>query len=163
MNLFELNENYRKLQAKFDESGGISEDMLKDTLDSIDDERSVKLDNVASWIDNNNSREDWLAKKIKDLSDYKKHLHNQTQSLMEYMTDVIDKSGYKSMKTEHHILKPRNYRASVVVSDSMKIPKSYILAKTEERIDKKRLYKDLKAGTEVPGAHLEPNRKTRIL
>lgn len=163
MNLFELNENYRKLQAKFDESGGISEDVLKDTLDSIDDERSVKLDNVASWIDNNNSREDWLAKKIKDLSDYKRHLHNQTTSLMEYMTEAIDDAGYKTLQTKNHVLKPRNYRASTVVDSLEELPKAYVVTKTEEKVDKKLLYSDLKAGKDIPGAHLKPNRKTVIL
>lgn len=163
MNLFEINDAIKKVKKMADDHPDMDADALTDTLDSLQATREQKLDGIAGWIEDNKSDEDWLSGKIKELTQAKKHLQSQSDSLMKYMTDVIDKAGYKAMKTEHHILKPRNYRASVVVSDSMKIPKSYILTKTEERIDKKQLYKDLKAGTEVPGAHLEPNRKTRIL
>ena len=158
MNLFELNEKYRELEQRDD----LDSETLKDTLDSIKDSREVKLDNIANWIENNQADIDFLDKKIKQLQADKKSLINRTKSLMEYMTTVIDDSGFKELKTENHILKPRNYRASVYISNEKEIPSEFIKFKTVESIDKKSIYELLKNGETVRGAELKPNRKTVI-
>ena len=158
MNLFELNEKYRKLEQRDD----LDPETLKDTLDSINDSREVKLDNIANWIENNQADIDFLDKKIKQLQADKKSLVNRTKSLMEYMTTAIDDSGLKELKTENHILKPRNYRASVYISDEKEIPSEFVKSKAVETIDKKAIYELLKNGETVRGAELKPNRKTVI-
>lgn len=158
MNLFELNEKYRELEQRDD----LDPETLKDTLDSINDSREVKLDNIANWIENNQANIDFLDKKIKQLQADKKTLVNRTKSLMEYMTTVIDDSGLKELKTENHILKPRNYRASVYISNEKEIPSEFIKFKAVESIDKKSIYELLKNGEAVRGAELKPNRKTVI-
>ena len=158
MNLFELNEKYRELEQRDD----LDPEALKDTLDSISDSREVKLDNIANWIENNQANIDFLDKKIKQLQADKKSLVNRTKSLMEYMTTAIDDSGLKELKTENHILKPRNYRASVYISDEKEIPSEFIKFKAVESIDKKAIYELLKNGETVRGAELKPNRKTVI-
>ena len=156
MNLFELNEKYRELEQRDD----LDSETLKDTLDSISDSREVKLDNIANWIENNQADIDFLNKKIKQLQADKKSLVNRTKSLMEYMTTAIDDSGLKELKTENHILKPRNYRASVYISNEKEIPSEFIKFKAVESIDKKSIYELLKNGKTVRGAELTPNRKT---
>ena len=158
MNLFELNEKYRELEQRDD----LDPETLKDTLDSINDSREVKLDNIANWIENNQADIDFLDKKIKQLQADKKSLVNRTKSLMEYMTTAIDDSGLKELKTKNHILKPRNYRASVYISDEKEIPSEFIKFKAVESIDKKSIYELLKNGETVRGAELKPNRKTVI-
>ena len=136
MNLFELNEKYRELEQRDD----LDPETLKDTLDSINDSREVKLDNIANWIENNQADIDFLDKKIKQLQADKKSLVNRTKSLMEYMTTAIDDSGLKELKTENHILKPRNYRASVYISNEKDIPSEFVKFKAVETIDKKAIY-----------------------
>ena len=158
MNLFELNEKYRELEQRDD----LDSETLKDTLDSISDSREVKLDNIANWIENNQANIDFLDKKIKQLREEKQILSNKNKSLMEYMTTAIDDSGLKELKTKNHILKPRNYRASVYISDEKEIPSEFIKFKAVESIDKKSIYELLKNGETVRGAELKPNRKTVI-
>lgn len=158
MNLFELNEKYHELEQRDD----LDPETLKDTLDSINDSREVKLDNIANWIENNQADIDFLDKKIKQLQADKKSLVNRTKSLMEYMTTAIDASGLKELKTENHILKPRNYRASVYISNEKDIPSEFVKFKAVETIDKKAIYELLKNGETVRGAELKPNRKTVI-
>lgn len=160
MNLFELNDAFRALQER-DE---LDPTVLADSLDAIQASREVKWDNIATWIDRNNATIDWVAKRIKELQDQKKHLENQTKSLMTYLTDAIDDAGYKEVQTDNHILKPRNYKASVVVTDDNKLPLTFVHTETKTivRPDKKALYDALKTGEQVPGAHLEPNRGTVI-
>ena len=158
MNLFELNEKYRELEQRDD----LDSEALKDTLDSISDSREVKLDNIANWIENNQANIDFLDKKIKQLREEKQTLSNKNKSLMEYMTTAIDDSGLKELKTKNHILKPRNYRASVYISNEKDIPSEFVKIKTVETFDKKAIYELLKNGETVRGAELKPNRKTVI-
>lgn len=160
MNLFDLNDSYRQLQNRDD----LDPTLLADSLDAIDDDRTVKWDNLASWIDSNKSDIDFLTKRIKELQERKKYLVNQTNNIMTYLTDSIDDAGYKQVRTEHHILKPRNYKAGVEVGDPDKLPLQFIHTETKtiSRPDKQAIYKALKAGEQVPSAKLVPNRKTAI-
>lgn len=160
MNLFELNDSFRALQDRDD----LDPTVLADSLDAIQDTREVKWDNIATWIDHNNATTDWITQRIKELQDKKKYLENQSKNLMTYLTDSIDDAGYKEARTANHILKPRNYKASVVIGDPDKLPLTFIHTETKtiSRPDKKAIYTALKAGQEVPAAKLVPNRKTVI-
>lgn len=158
MNLFELNQKYKELEERED----LDPAVIADTLEAIADEREVKLDNVASWIEKNKMQIDWLAEKVKDLQAKKASLTNLNKSLQGYMTQSLDDAGIKELQTENHILKPRNYKASVVVDSLDDLPESFKQTKTEVTADKKELYKVLKDGQEVPGVHLKPNRGTVI-
>lgn len=160
MNLFELNDSFRALQDRDD----LDPTVPADSLDAIQDTREVKWDNIATWIDRNNATEEWIAKRIKELQDKKKYLENQSKNLMTYLTDSIDDAGFKEARTDNHILKPRNYKASVVISTPDKLPMTFVHTETKtiSRPDKKALYAALKAGQEVPAAKLVPNRKTVI-
>lgn len=158
MNLFELNQAYKDLETRDD----LDTEVLADTLEAIADEREVKLDNVASWIEKNKMQIDWLAEKVKDLQAKKASLTNLNKSLQGYMTQSLDDAGIKELQTENHILKPRNYKASVVVDSLDDLPESFKQIKTEVTADKKELYNVLKNGQEVPGVHLKPNRGTVI-
>lgn len=69
MNLFELNQAYRDLEERDD----LDPEMLADTLDSINDTREIKLDNIATWIDKNKSQIEFSIERIKELQNDKKH------------------------------------------------------------------------------------------
>lgn len=158
MNLFELNQAYKDLETRDD----LDTEVLADTLEAIADEREVKLDNVATWIEKNKMQIDWIAEKVRDLQTKKASLTNLNKSLQGYMTQSLDDAGIKELQTENHILKPRNYKASVVVDSLDDLPEEFKQTKTEVTADKKELYKVLKDNQEIPGAHLKPNRGTVI-
>ncbi|WP_304204427.1 siphovirus Gp157 family protein, partial [Lactobacillus intestinalis] len=135
---------------------------LADTLESLELPRNEKLDNVASWIEENKMKIEWLKGKRKQLSDVETQLKKQTDRLQDFLTQAIDDSGKKEIQTENHLLKPRNYRDSVIVEATKDLPIDYVIRKEVIQPDKKLLYKDLKAGKEISGAHLKSNRKTVI-
>lgn len=162
MNLFDLNENYRKVEALFDDGADVSEQALKDTLESIGEARDVMLDRVAFLIERNTAKGDFYAKKIKELQLAKKSAENAVNRFQSYMTSAMDDAGMKELQTENHVLKPRNCKASVVVDDTSVIPDQYMVTKTTVAPNKTAIYKALKAGEEVKGAHLKTNRKTVI-
>lgn len=58
MNVFELNATIKAVQEK-----DLDPETLKDTLESLELPRNEKLDNVATWIENNQMKLDWLKAK----------------------------------------------------------------------------------------------------
>lgn len=158
MNLFEINDAIKQIVDKDD----IDPQTLKDTLDALAITRDEKLDGLAGLIERDTADIDFFTNKIKKLTEQKRHFENQKENLQRYMTEVIDDAGLKQVKTEHFILKARNYRQKTVVSDENKLPEEYRVIKETASIDKRKLYDDLIDGKNIPGAHLEPNRKTTI-
>ena len=161
MNLFELGQQYQTLADRED----LDPTVLADTLDSIDDTWSDKANNIARWIESLDSDVDWLAKKKRSISDELSYRKNLRANLMTYLTSAIDDRGLKEVHTDDYILRPRNYKQRTVIDDEDKIPGEYRnYAKYQGMYDIKKndVYKALKDGKNVPGAHLEPNRKVMI-
>lgn len=163
MHLFELNEKFDAIVAMIeDDDNGIDEQVLIDTLESIELDRDLKLDNLATLIERNNAYINAYAENQKKLQAAKKQLQTANDRFQWYMTQTMDHAGMKELKTENHMLRPRNYNASVVVDDTSVIPDRYMVTKTTVTPNKTAIRKALKAGEEVPGVHVEPTRKTVI-
>ena len=157
MNVFELNNAIKQVQEK-----DLDPETLADTLESLELPRNEKLDNVATWIEENNMKLQWLKDKKRQLSDVETSIKNQNERLQEFLTQAIDDSGQKEIQTENHILKPRNYKDSVIVEATEKLPIDYIVCSEVVKPNKKLIYEDLKKGKSISGAHLKSNRKTVI-
>lgn len=157
MNIFELNATIKAVQEK-----DLDPETLKDTLESLELPRNEKLDNVATWIEENQIDADYYSKKAKEYEAEAKKYKNKNKYLMEFLTTAIDDSGQKEIRTENHILKPRNYKDAVVVEDTKKLPIDYIMTSEVIKPNKKLLYEDLKKGKSITGAYLKANRKTVI-
>lgn len=158
MNLYEMATNYRDLTNRDD----LDPDTVVDTLDALTDSMNVKIDNIASWIDENQSNIDFLDKKMKLFREEKQRLKNLNGRLNHYVADTLDQAGIKKLTTDQHLVSVRNYRASTVISSPGLLTADYVKEVHEYQPDKMAIYKALSAGKNVPGAHLEPNRKAVI-
>lgn len=157
-NLFELNDQFRELSQRDD----LDPTILADTLDAIEDTWTDKVNNIANWIESLESDIDWLTKKKRSISDELTYRKNLRQNLMTYLTDAIDERGLKEVHTDDYILRPRNYKQRTVIDDEDKVPAEFKHVNEVVAVDKTAVYKALKNGEEVPGAHLKPNRKMII-
>ena len=158
MNLFELNDNYKELASRDD----LDPTILKDTLDAIQDDRRSKLDNLATWADQLKSEIDFMSDKKKSWEDEITYRKNKLAWIKQYITDVLDDAGIKRLTTDNHLLSARNFKASTIIDNDEKLPDKFKVTETTTKPDKKAIYKALKSGEEVPGAHLKPNRNTVI-
>lgn len=158
MNLFELNDNYKELASRDD----LDPTLLKDTLDAIQDDRKSKLDNLATWADQLKSEIDFMSDKKKSWEDEINYRKNKLAWIKQYITNVLDDAGIKRMTTDNHLLSARNFKASTIIDSDEKLPDKFKVTETTTKPDKKAIYKALKCGEEVPGAHLKPNRNTVI-
>ncbi|GGI64222.1 siphovirus Gp157 family protein [Limosilactobacillus caviae] len=158
MNLFELNDNYKILANRDD----LDPTILKDTLDAIKDDRRNKLDNLATWADRLKSEIEFLDAKQKSWREEITYRKNKLTWIKKYITDVLDDAGIKKMATENHLLSARNFKASTIIDSDKKLPDKFKITETTTKPDKQAIYEALKAGEEVPGAHLKANRNTVI-
>lgn len=152
------------VNAKHD-NGEIDENIWHDTLESLDGELEEKLDAMEYVME---SYENDLAvlqkeeERLKEVVKNKKATENRIKSLKGFMAYFMEQSGKKKVATGNHIYSIRSLKASVETNDDL--PDEYIVehTKVERKPDKNRLYKELKAGAEIPGAWLKPNRKAVI-
>lgn len=158
MNLFQLGQQYEELAQR----GDLDPTLLADTLDSIDDTWTEKANNIAKWIESLDADVEWLMKKKRSISDELSYRKNLRANLMTYLTSAIDDRGLKEVHTDDYILRPRNYKQRTVIDDEGKVPAEFKHTNEVVAVDKTAVYKALKNGEKVPGAHLKPNRKTSI-
>lgn len=158
MNLFELNEKYRELEQRDD----LDETTLKNTLDSINDSRETKLDNIATWIENNEGNIDKLNKKIKGFQADVKHLKNTNERLKKYLSDVLEDMGVRKFYTSRNIIKQGRESVQTHIVDETKIPKEFFNKKVSTSINKTLIKETIQNGKPVPGVELQTNRKAVI-
>lgn len=158
MSLYHLTQAYREVRDNDD----LDPQVAADTLDSIKEPLKDKLDSVAWIIDQLQSDSKKLKDKAKSFNEIAKQKQHRADWLKQYMTDSLDAADIKKMQTENHVISVRNFKASTIIDDESELPVDYVIEKTEYRPDKAKIYQDLKAGKEVLGAHLQPNRKAVI-
>ena len=157
MSAFQINAKIEELQNK-----DLDPQVLVDTLESLELTRNEKLDGAAGLIDRSDMKIALAKRKAKEWAEVARVEENKKKRLNRYITEVIDGAGIKELVTKEHIFKPRNFKDSVVVDKLADLPKEYITYIEDVKADKKKLYADLKAGTEISGAHLKANRGTTI-
>lgn len=158
MKMYELSEAYRELLDRDD----LDPQAVVDTLDAIKDEIEIKADNIASLIDELQSSAERKKEKAKAWSESARADVQRAKWLKQYLTSELDNAKLKKVETENHLLDVRNFKASTVVDSLDLLPDKFKNTKVEVTPDKSEIYTALKAGDEVPGAHLEPNRNVVI-
>ena len=157
MSAFQINAKIEELQNK-----DLDPQVLVDTLESLELTRNEKLDGAAGLIDRSDMKIALAKRKAKEWAKVARVEENRKKWLNRYITEVLDRAGIKELVTSEHIFRPRDYKSSVVVDKLADLPKEYITYIEDVKADKKKLYADLKAGTEISGAHLKANRGTTI-
>lgn len=160
----EIIEAVNVVNAKRD-NGEITDEVWQGTLESLDGEIEDKLDAmeyVMEGYENDLAVLEKEEERLKEVVKNKKATENRIKSLKGFMAYFLDQSGKKKVATNNHIYSIRNLKASVETNDDL--PDEYIVehTKVERKPDKNRLYKELKAGAEIPGAWLKANRKAVI-
>ena len=160
----EIIEAVTVVNAKRD-NGEITDEVWQGTLESLDGEIEDKLDAmeyVMEGYENDLAVLEKEEERLKEVVKNKKATESRIKSLKGFMDYFLDQAGKKKLATDNHIYSVRNLKASVETNDDL--PDEYIVehTKVERKPDKNRLYKELKAGAEIPGAWLKANRKAVI-
>ena len=158
MKLYELTENYNQVLEMAEQ---LDAEMLKDTLDSIDEAIEIKVENTAKVVRSLEGNVDAIESEIKRLTAKKSTLDNNIKGIKKYMQESMEQVGKDKIKGQLFNIGIQNNPQSVNILDEKKINLDYFIQQPS-KLDKKLLLADLKEGKEVEGAEIQQTRSLRI-
>ncbi len=152
------------IQGKYQQLLNLAEqldpELLKDTLESIDDELETKAENVAFVIKELEGQSLVLETETKRLAERKNTINNNVKRLKQSLFDAMITAKKQKIKTNLFTLDIRKNPPSIIVEDESKLL-NYLIEQPK-KIDKTKLGDDLKKGIEVPGAKIIQTERLQI-
>ncbi|EMK1191613.1 siphovirus Gp157 family protein [Listeria monocytogenes] len=152
------------IQGKYQQLLNLAEqldpELLKDTLESIDDELETKAENVAFVIKELEGQSLILEKETKRLAERKNTINNNVKRLKQSLFDAMITANKQKIKTNLFTLDIRKNQPSLIVEDESKLL-NYLIEQPK-KLDKTKLGDDLKKGIEVPGAKIIQTERLQI-
>lgn len=156
--LYELADKYKELSERED----LDPEVLRDTLDAINDAIEDKADNIAAWIDDLTNAAKRKKEKADEWKESAKEDLKKADSLKHYLIQELTHAGKKKMETDRFLLSTRKNNPSTVIDDATLIPDTFKTTKATESIDKTAIKEAIKSGEDVPGAHLQASQSITI-
>lgn len=157
--LFNLKDNYKQVYELIADQE--DEQLLKDTLDSINDALEDKADGYVAVIKSLETDNNAIDEEIKRLRKRKTSNQNGIKRLKETLQQVMEETGKEKFKTALNSYSIAKNPPSLDVQDDSLIPKEYWVSQAPT-LNKKDLLKDIKAGTEIKGVELKQTRSLRV-
>lgn len=160
-NLFELTENYRQVYDLITQSDDNENDLLTDTLASIEDALEDKADGYVAVIKNLESDNEGITKEIKRLQARKKTNENGVKRLKESLQDSMNATGKTKFKTALNSFNIQKNPPSLDIKDEKHIPKEFWLSQAP-KLNRKELLNYLKDNNEVKGVEIKQSHSLRV-
>ena len=154
--------------------GAAEDDMLIDeetgelisvsqALDALRMEREAKLENVACWVKNLSAEADAIREEENRLLKRRKAAETKAANLKAWLLAAMTREDGTTdkLKTGRVMVSVKRNPPSTVVDDEL-LPSTYKVAKITYQANKELIKRELLAGGEVPGAHLEYGRSVII-
>ena len=154
--------------------GAAEDDMLIDeetgelisvsqALDALRMEREAKLENVACWVKNLSAEADAIREEENRLIKRRKAAETKAANLKAWLLAAMTREDGTTdkIKTGRVAISVKRNPPSTVVDDDL-LPSTYKVAKITYQANKELIKRELLAGGEVPGAHLEYGRSVVI-
>lgn len=149
--LYEINnELYKLYEASVNEDGEIDEKALA-SIESLEMERSVKIENIGCLIKNLRSDAEQIKAESEKLAKRAKAAQNRAERLKDYLAMHFMGEKFRSPR----VVIGWGKTSSVVIEDESIIPEEYATTETVVKIDKNEIKAAIKAGNAVPGCVLE--------
>ena len=132
-------------------------------LDSLRMEREEKLENVACWVKNLCAEADAIREEENRLVKRRKAAETKAANLKAWLLAAMTREDGTTdkLKTGRVMVSVKRNPPSTVVDDEL-LPSTYKVAKITYQANKELIKRELLAGGEVPGAHLEYGRSVVI-
>ena len=132
-------------------------------LDALRMEREEKLENVACWVKNLSAEADAIREEENRLIKRRKAAETKAANLKAWLLAAMTREDGTTdkLKTGRVMVSVKRNPPSTVVNDLL-LPSTYKVAKITYQANKELIKRELLAGGEVPGAHLEYGRSVII-
>jgi len=152
--MIKISQRYNAVMALADDDSVPQED-INNALLTLEDELQEKGENCIKYLDSVQDKIDAAKANKKKLDAYIKTLENRKKRVEKACIYALDTLQVKSIMTGWGEMKIKKNPPSVIIDDLTQIPTQYQRQKIQVDIDKVAIKAAIKAGEEVPGAHLE--------
>ncbi|WP_314046553.1 siphovirus Gp157 family protein [uncultured Granulicatella sp.] len=156
MNLYELSVAFQEVQNM-----ELDPEVMKDTLDSIEDAIENKAENIAKLVRNLESDVSAYKEEEDRLKTKRQAMENKVKWLKTYLEDNMKLTGKTKFKSGMFNFSIQKNPVSVNITDENILPEDYLIPQPP-KVDKTSLKEALKSGIEVPGAELKQTEGLRI-
>lgn len=156
MNLYELSLAFQDVQNM-----DLDPEVMKDTLDSINDAIENKAENIAKLIRNLESDVSAFKEEEDRLKTKRQAAENKVKWLKTYLEDNMKLTGKTKFKSGMFNFAIQKNPESVNITDERIIPEDFLILQPP-KVDKNSLKELLKSGVEIPGAELKQTESLRI-
>lgn len=152
-NIYEMANNYETvLNMLYDEE--VDEQMIFDTLESIEGEIEDKADNYAKIMKELEAKRDVRKSEAKRLTDSAKVFDNRVNSLKQILFNIMKATGKTKFATNLFTFNIAKNGGKQALTIDGEVPKEY--TKTIVENDNDKIRQALENGENLPFAHLEP-------
>ena len=137
--------------------------VLEECLQSIEADIAVKCERGIGLIRSLENLRDGMKAEATRLTDRQKIIDNRIRSIKDWYQRNLDAMGKSKVETMRGTMAVQNNTPALKITDEDNIPLCYLdLIPARYEVNKDAVKAALKAGEEVPGAHLEQGRSLRI-
>lgn len=160
MNIYQVSEQYLLALNELLAIDGLTDDVIQDTIESLQGNMEDKARNVAAYILNVEAEEAAVGAAKDRMAVRQKSLGGEAARLRSVLTSSLQKCGISEVRGAQFNVRMKLNRAGVDVYDAPQIPAEFMTKKIEYSFNKCLIKEAIESGGSVPGARLE--RKTRL-
>lgn len=163
LSLYQIAGEYREAADKLAELD-LDPTTFADTLESLGGDLEEKSKNTAFVVRNLEAAADQIDAAVEEMGRRAATIRKNAERVREYLMSNMIFAGVKKLETPYFVITVRDNPPKVVVTDEQTIPPQFFVASPPPpaKLDKKGLAVALKAGVQVPGAHLERGQSVQI-
>lgn len=158
--LYAITGELQELQRELVESQGELDEIKEETLAKLTSQLTEKTDNVVDWVNAQESYILEIEERIRLFNELKAQVKKDLDRFKEYVTNCMDRLETTKVNGRFAKISIRKPSMKVNVVNEDDIPIEYWEKRTELKLDKAQLRKDLMEGKEIPGAELEMGKRT---
>lgn len=154
--LFEIATLYRKAADEL-VNLDLDDQVIADTLEGLGGDLQQKATNVAFVAKNLEATTDAIDKAIDEMKRRKQIILGRTERIREYLKNCMEVAQVTKIECPHFVLSIKKNPPKVVIDDESAIPSDFVRIPDPPppEIDKKAIASAIKAGADIPGAHME--------
>lgn len=154
--LYELTGQYRELQQAIESAASPNElEAIMNTLEGMDAELEQRAENVVKVMRNTAANIAAIEAEIDRLKDRKETLENSIKRMQGLLRTSLHKVNKSKVQTPLFLVFLQDAPPKAVIDKEDDIPDDYVKTNITVTPDKTAILNALKAGKEVPGAHME--------
>lgn len=142
----------------------LPDEVIADTLEGLAGALEVKATNVAMFIKNLETSAEAIKQAEANMAARRKAIENRAGRIRQYLQYQMERTGVTKIECPYFKVAVRDNPPSVVIDQEGSLPERFMRVPEPPppAPDKKAIAQALKAGEDVPGAHLERSRRVEI-